>query len=98
LASASYPTVAHLFADGGYAGEKLENALQKIEGPAIEIVRRSDGATGFAIVARRCHDFSSLIVDSAPLSSEKAYTSPIQRPAKGRSCFAGSQRLTASKT
>jgi hypothetical protein len=76
LASASYPTVAHLFADGGYAGEKLENALQKIEGPAIEIVGRSDGATGFAIVARRCHDFSSSIVDSAPLSSEKVYTSP----------------------
>jgi transposase len=53
LASASYPTIAHLFADGGYAGEKLENALQKIEGPAIEIVRRPDGATGFVIVARR---------------------------------------------
>jgi transposase len=53
VACASYPTIAHLFANGGYAGEKLENALHKIEGPAIEIVRRPDGATGFIIVARR---------------------------------------------
>jgi transposase len=53
LACASYPTIAHLFADGGYAGENLENALHKIDGPAIEIVRRPDGATGFIIVARR---------------------------------------------
>ncbi|MGY4197826.1 hypothetical protein ACVIM9_007167 [Bradyrhizobium sp. USDA 4520] len=40
LACASYPTIAHLFADGGYAGEKLENALRKIDG--IEIVKRPD--------------------------------------------------------
>jgi transposase len=53
LACASYPTIAHLFADGGYAGEKLANALRQIEGPAIEIVKRPDGATGFVIVARR---------------------------------------------
>jgi transposase len=53
LACASYPTIAHLFADGGYAGEKLENALRKIDGPTIEIVKRPDDAKGFVIVARR---------------------------------------------
>lgn len=53
LACAIYPTIAHLFADGGYAGEKLESALRKIEGPAIEIVKRPDSATGFVVVARR---------------------------------------------
>jgi transposase len=53
LACASYPTIAHLFADGGYAGEKLESALRKIDGPTIEIVRRPDDAKGFVIVARR---------------------------------------------
>lgn len=53
LACASYPTIAHLFADGGYAGEKLENALRKIGGPRIEIVKRPDDAKGFVIVARR---------------------------------------------
>ena len=53
LACASYPTIAHLIADGGYAGEKLENALRKIDGPTIEIVKRPDDAKGFVIVARR---------------------------------------------
>ncbi|WGR93453.1 IS5 family transposase [Bradyrhizobium sp. ISRA443] len=53
LACASYPTITHLFADGGYAGEKLENALRKIDGPTIEIVKRPDDAKGFVIVARR---------------------------------------------
>ena len=53
LACTSYPTIAHLFADGGYAGEKLENALRQIDGPTIEIVKRPDDAKGFVIVARR---------------------------------------------
>lgn len=53
LTCASYPTIAHLFADGGYAGEKLENALRKIDGPTIEIIKRPDDAKGFVIVARR---------------------------------------------
>lgn len=53
LACTSYPTISHLFADGGYAGEKLENALRKIDGPTIEIVKRPDDAKGFVIVARR---------------------------------------------
>ncbi|MGY3532232.1 IS5 family transposase [Bradyrhizobium sp. USDA 4452] len=53
LACASYPTIAHLFADGGYAGEKLENALRKLDGPTIEIVKRPDDAKGIVVVARR---------------------------------------------
>ncbi|GAA0033885.1 MULTISPECIES: IS5 family transposase [Bradyrhizobium] len=53
LACASYPTIAHLFADGGCAGEKLEHTLRKIDGPTIEIVKRPDDAKGFVIVARR---------------------------------------------
>jgi transposase len=53
LACASYPTIAHLFADGGYAGEKLENALRRIDGPTIQIVKRPDEAKGLVVVARR---------------------------------------------
>ncbi|MDI2060393.1 IS5 family transposase [Bradyrhizobium sp. Mp19] len=53
LACASYPTIAHLFADGGYAGEKLENALRRLDGPTIQIVKRPDEAKGFVVVARR---------------------------------------------
>ena len=49
----SFPTLAHLFADGGYAGEKLQAALQERDGPTIEIVKRSDGAKGFVVIARR---------------------------------------------
>jgi transposase len=49
----SFPMLAHLFADGGYAGEKLEAAIQSADGPTIEIVKRPDGAKGFVVIARR---------------------------------------------
>jgi transposase len=49
----SFPTLAHLFADGGYAGNKLEIALLNMDGPTIEIVRRPDEAKGFVVIARR---------------------------------------------
>ncbi|WP_299870698.1 IS5 family transposase [uncultured Hoeflea sp.] len=50
----SFPSVATIFADGGYAGDKLHCALLNMEpSPAIEIVRRPDKATGFVIIARR---------------------------------------------
>lgn len=49
----SFPCLAHLFADGGYAGDKLQNALMEIDGPTIEIVKRPDRAQGFVIIARR---------------------------------------------
>ena len=49
----SFPTVSHLFADGGYAGDKLKNALAAIDGPEIEVVKRPPGVTGFVVIARR---------------------------------------------
>jgi transposase len=49
----TYPTLARLFADGGYAGDKLSAAMLRIDGPYIEIVRRSDHAKGFVVIARR---------------------------------------------
>jgi transposase len=49
----SFPTIARLFADGGYAGEKFETALAAMDGPAIEIVKRPHLAQGFVVVARR---------------------------------------------
>ena len=49
----SFPTLAHLFADGGYGGEKLEIAMQSMDGPTIEIVKRPNGATRFVVIARR---------------------------------------------
>jgi len=52
-ACGSFPTIALLFADGGYAGGKLETALADRNGPTIEIVRRPDEAQGFVVIARR---------------------------------------------
>lgn len=40
----SFPTLAHQFVDGGFAGEKLETAMQAMDGPAIEIVKRPNRA------------------------------------------------------
>lgn len=53
LACASFPYIKRIFADGGYAGEKLEEALAKVSGPVIEIVKRPENARGFVLVARR---------------------------------------------
>ena len=49
----SHPTLAHLFADGGYSGDTLRQAMRDIHGPAIEIVRRPPGVTGFIVITRR---------------------------------------------
>jgi transposase len=48
-----YPWLRHLFADGGYAGEKLTAALAPLGTWTIEIVRRSDAAKGFVLLPRR---------------------------------------------
>lgn len=48
-----YPWLRHIFADGGYAGEKMRGALVKIGKWTIEIVRRSDHAEGFEVISRR---------------------------------------------
>jgi putative transposase len=50
---ALYPWLRHIFADGGYAGDKLRNALRKLGRWTIEIIKRSDQATGFAVLPRR---------------------------------------------
>jgi transposase len=50
---AFYPWLRHVFADGGYAGDKLRNALRKLGRWTIEIIKRSDQAIGFAVLPRR---------------------------------------------
>ena len=49
----SYPSLVKLFADGGYAGEKLRTAIAHIESLAIDIVKRSDSGAGFVVLAKR---------------------------------------------
>src|SRR3546814_4636512 len=50
-----FPWLRHVFADGGYAGDKLREALRKIGKSkwTIEIIKRSDTAKGFEVLPRR---------------------------------------------
>ena len=48
-----YPWLRHIFADGGYAGSKLADALKKFGKWTLEIVKRSDHARGFELLPRR---------------------------------------------
>jgi putative transposase len=50
---ASFPWLRHVFADGGYAGEKLEAALHGKGDWTLEIIKRSDAAKGFEVLPRR---------------------------------------------
>ncbi|WP_037456339.1 IS5 family transposase [Sphingobium chlorophenolicum] len=48
-----FPRLRHVFADGGYAGQKLKDALRPLGKWTIEIIKRSDAAQGFEILPRR---------------------------------------------
>jgi transposase len=48
-----YPWLRHIFADGGYGGDKLKGALAELGQWTIEIVRRCDTAKGFVLLPRR---------------------------------------------
>jgi transposase len=50
---ARWPWLRHVFADGGYAGPKLKDALRRIGGWNVQIVKRSDTAKGFEVLPRR---------------------------------------------
>ena len=48
-----FPWLRHVFADGGYAGTKLQTALAAHGRWTLEIVKRSDVAKGFELLPRR---------------------------------------------
>ena len=49
----AFPWLRYIFADGGYAGPKLREALAKLGTWTLEIVKRSDTAKGFVPIPRR---------------------------------------------
>jgi putative transposase len=48
-----FPWLRHVFADGGYSGDKLRSALEGHGDWTIEIIKRSDTAKGFVLLPRR---------------------------------------------
>ncbi len=46
-----FPWLRHIFADGGYAGDKLRQAMG--DEWTLEIIKRSDAAKGFVLLPRR---------------------------------------------
>ena len=48
-----FPWLRHVFADGGYGGDKLRQALRRVGKWTVEIVKRSDKAKGFEVLPRR---------------------------------------------
>ena len=48
-----FPWLRHIFADGGYAGGKLRDALKGHGDWTIAIIKRSDTAKGFEVLPRR---------------------------------------------
>jgi transposase len=49
----AFPWLRHIFADGGYAGPKLQEASDNLGNWRLEIVKRSDAAKGFVLLPRR---------------------------------------------
>ena len=48
-----YPWLRHIFADGGYAGDKLRGELAGMGRWMVQIIKRSDTAKGFEVLPRR---------------------------------------------
>lgn len=48
-----FPWLRHIFADGGYAGDKLRGSPRGHGDWTIEIIKRSDTAKGFEVLPRR---------------------------------------------
>lgn len=48
-----FPWLRQVFADGGYAGQKLRDSMKGNGDWTVEIIRRSDVAKGFEILPRR---------------------------------------------
>ena len=48
-----HPFLRHISADGGYAGDKLDNAPRGKGGWTIEVIRRCDDQKGFKVLPRR---------------------------------------------
>ena len=53
FARCRFPWLRYVFADGGYSGQKLHDALKGCGEWKLEIIKRSDAAEGFEVLPRR---------------------------------------------
>lgn len=76
-----FPWLRHVFADGGYAGSKLRDALQRIGKWTVEIIKRSDLASGFEVLPWRWvveRWPGSIVTDTSPrISSSPSHPLPL---------------------
>jgi transposase len=56
-----FPWLRNIFADGGYTGPKLRQALAEHGDWSLEIIKRSDTAKSFIVLPRRLGQFSTEI-------------------------------------
>jgi hypothetical protein len=71
-----FPWLRHVFADGGYAGDKLRQALRRIGKWTVEIVKRSDVAKGLRRRSRAAgsssgHSLGSTEIAASPRTSSR---------------------------
>ena len=76
-----FPWLRHVFADGGYAGDKLKDALRRIGKWTIEIIKRSDTAKGFEVLPRRWVVERTLAWLNRNRRLAKDFEEPSPRPA-----------------
>jgi putative transposase len=69
------PWLRHVLADGGYAGEKLRNALAGHGDWTVEIVKRSDTAKEFEVIPKRW-GMESTLAYRHPLRQDRPTSSP----------------------
>ena len=80
-----FPWLRHIFADGGYAGGKLRDALKGHGDWTIEIIKRSDTATGFEVLPRRWVVERTSPGSAAAVGSPRTGRKPSKAPAPGLS-------------
>ena len=91
--AARYPTLRHVFADGGYAGPKLREALKSIGRWTVQIVKRSDTAEGFEVLPRRWVVERTLAWLEDAAASQRTGRNPSQARQRGsRSHTSGASR------
>src|SRR4051812_11338546 len=80
-----FPWLRHIFADGGYAGDKLRAALQGQGVWSIEIIKRSDTAKGFELYRAGGSLNAPLPGLAAADVSPRTGRKPSKAPQRGRS-------------